>query len=146
MIMLKRALFWSLAALLLSTGSAAAADLSVSDARLRLLPGDLPGAGYFTLHNTSDSSVTLTGASSKAFDKVMMHVSTEEDGMAQMHAIDKVDIAPGESFSFAPKGHHLMFMQRTKKLKVGDSVDVTFTFKAHAPLPVTFDVVSPATQ
>ncbi|MDN6298376.1 MAG: copper chaperone PCu(A)C [Halomonas sp.] len=146
MIMLKRALFWSLAALLLSTGSAAAADLNVSDARLRLLPGDLPGAGYFTLHNTSDSAVTLTGASSKAFDKVMMHVSTEEGGMAQMHAVDKVDIASGESVSFAPKRHHLMFMQRTQALKVGDSIDVTFTFKAHTPLPVTFDVVSPTTQ
>lgn len=146
MLTLKRTLFWSLSTLLLFTGIAVAAELEVTDARLRLLPGDLPGAGYFTLHNGGDSAVTLTGAGSEAFEHVMMHVSTEEDGMAQMHRVEEVDIAPGEAFTFAPKGHHLMFMQRTKALAVGDSVDVTFTFKAHAPLPTTFDVVSPAAQ
>lgn len=146
MLTLKHTLFWGLSTLLLFTGSAVAADLEVTDARLRLLPGDLPGAGYFTLHNGGDAAVTLTGAGSEAFEHVMMHVSTEEDGMAQMHKVEEVDIAPEENFTFAPKGHHLMFMQRTETLAVGDSVDVTFTFKAHDPLPVTFDVVSPAAQ
>ncbi|MDN6180487.1 MAG: copper chaperone PCu(A)C [Halomonas subglaciescola] len=146
MFRLKRTLSWSFTALLLSAGGAVAADLSVTDARLRLLPGDLPGAGYFTLHNGGDSAITLTGADSEAFDNVMMHVSVKEDGMAQMHEVDEVDIAPGKAFTFAPKGHHLMFMQRTKALAVGDSVDVTLAFKAHDPLPATFDVVSPVAQ
>lgn len=146
MLTLKHTLFGGLSALLLAAGSASAADLNVTDARLRLLPGDLPGAGYFSLHNASDSAITLVGASSEAFGQVMMHVSTVADGMAKMHKVDEVDIAPGEDFTFAPKGHHLMFMQHNEALAVGDSVNVTLTFKAHNPLPVTFDVIAPAAQ
>lgn len=133
-----------LGVLLLAAGSTAAAELEATDAKLRLLPGDLPGAGYFTLHNTGDAPVTLTGAASEAFDKVMLHVSTEEDGMADMHAVDAVEVAPDDAFTFAPRGHHLMFMQRSADLAVGDSVAVELEFQHRDPLSVTFDVVSPA--
>ncbi|WP_311948478.1 copper chaperone PCu(A)C [Halomonas piscis] len=133
-----------LGVLLLTAGSAAAASLEATDARLRLLPGDLPGAGYFTLNNTGDTPVTLTGAASEAFDKVMLHQSIEEDGMANMHAVDAVEVAPESTFTFAPKGHHLMFMQRSADLSVGDSVTVELEFQQRDPLKVTFDVVSPA--
>jgi len=50
----------------------AMAELKVSEAKLRLLPGNLPAAGYFTLTNTGNQPVVLTGAQSPAFAQVMM--------------------------------------------------------------------------
>ncbi|MFG6667978.1 copper chaperone PCu(A)C [Halomonas sp. HNIBRBA4712] len=130
------------AAMLLGAASAQASDINVSNARLSLLPGDTPGAGYFEIENAGDATITLTGADTDAFESVEMHESMEQDGMAHMHGVESVDIAPGETFSFAPRGHHLMFMERVEALDVGDDVEVTLEFDGET-LPVTFEVVSP---
>ncbi|WP_447957543.1 copper chaperone PCu(A)C [Vreelandella sp. EE7] len=131
------------AAVLLGAVSAQASTINVSNPRLSLVPGDTPGAGYFDIANDGDTAITLIGAESDAFEKVEMHESTEHDGMAHMHAIEDIEIAPSETFSFAPRGHHLMFMQRVDALQEGDEVEVTLEFEEER-LPVTFDVVSPA--
>lgn len=135
-----------LLALWFAVSMAQADDLTVTNARLSLLPGDMPGAGYFDLHNNGDAPVTLVGASSAAFQSVALHRSMTRDGMASMHAIAKLEIAPGETFAFAPKGYHLMFMKRTRPLAVGDEVEAVLEFAGGKPLPVTFEVVSPASM
>ncbi|HCC82286.1 MAG TPA: hypothetical protein DEQ25_13875 [Methylophaga sp.] len=38
-----------------------ATDPEVTDARLRLLPGKLPAAGYFKLSNASEGKLPITG-------------------------------------------------------------------------------------
>ncbi|MCB8888649.1 copper chaperone PCu(A)C [Vreelandella malpeensis] len=131
------------AAILLGAVNAQASDVSVSNARLSLLPGNTPGAGYFDIENGSESAITLTGADSEAFEAIELHESMEHDGMAHMHGVESVEIGPGETFSFAPRGHHLMFMDRLAPLTEGDEVEVTLDIDGE-PLPVTFDVVSPA--
>ena len=135
-----------LVTLMLSAGSVLAAELEITDARLSLLPGDLPGAGYFTITNTSDEPVVLVGAESDAFHMTEMHMSMNEDGVASMHAVENVEVAPGEDFAFAPQGYHLMFMHRTAPLATGDEVEVLLHFKDQQPLPVTFTVVAPGSQ
>ncbi|MFD1207660.1 copper chaperone PCu(A)C [Modicisalibacter tunisiensis] len=126
------------------TGTAHAEGLTVTDARLSLMPGDTPGAGYFHLHNGGDAPVTLVGADSDAFARVEMHMSMNKDGMASMKPISELTIDPGETLDFAPKGYHLMFMKRQGPLGMGDKVDVTLDFADDTRLPVVFDVVSPA--
>lgn len=128
---------------LAGAAGAQASDLSVANARLSLLPGATPGAGYFDIVNEGASPITLTGAESEAFEAVEMHESSEHDGMAHMHGVDSIEIGPGETFSFAPRGHHLMFMGRLAPLAEGDEVEVTLDIDGE-PLPVTFEVVSPA--
>nr|WP_298377564.1 copper chaperone PCu(A)C [uncultured Halomonas sp.] len=131
---------------LLSMSSGYAAELEVKDARLRALPGDLPAAGYFTFDNTSDKSVVLVGAQSDAFGMVEMHRSTNEDGMAGMESISQLEVAPGKSLEFAPKGYHLMLMQPKQPLSVGDEVSVELEFEDDRRLSVDFEVVSPASM
>ncbi|WP_242674485.1 copper chaperone PCu(A)C [Marinobacter halodurans] len=134
-----------LSAFVLSAGLAfAEGKVDVSDARLRLLPGDVPAAGYFRLHNGTDEAIKLIGAHTGAYRKVMMHLSMEKDGMAEMHAVPEVDIAPGEDFEFAPSGYHLMFMKRSALLQYGDKVTVILKFADRKDVPVNFKVVSPA--
>ncbi|WP_447555812.1 copper chaperone PCu(A)C [Vreelandella sp. EE22] len=123
--------------------SAQASDINVSNARLSLVPGNTPGAGYFDIANESETAITLLGADSDAFEAVEMHESTEHEGMAHMHAIAGVEIAAGESFSFVPRGHHLMFMGRVDALEEGDEIEVTLEFESER-VPVVFEVVSPA--
>ncbi len=129
---------------LMATGSLQAGELTVTDARLRLMPGDLPAAGYFRLHNAGDETVTLTGAGSEAFERVMLHQTRQEDGMSSMHAVSELEVAPGDTLTFAPKGYHLMLMKRTRPLAVGDALEITLEFADVPRLPVSFDVVSPA--
>lgn len=138
-----RRLACGLLALLMSAGAAQAADLDVSEAQLRLMPGDLPGAGYFRLHNAGDETVTLVGADSDAYENVMLHMTKSEDGMSSMHSVSELEVAPGDTLEFAPKGYHLMFMKRARPLAVGDEIEVTLEFAGDRRLPVTFDVVSP---
>lgn len=138
-----RRLALGLLATLMATGVTQASELEISDTRLRLMPGDLPAAGYFRLHNGGDEAVTLTGADSDAFERVMLHQTVQEDGMSSMHAVSRLELAPGDTLEFAPKGYHLMLMQHSQPLAVGDEVEVTLEF-ADERLPVTFDVVSPA--
>lgn len=134
----------TLALVLLSGLAHADSAVTVSDARLRLMPGDLPGAGYLTVHNGSDQAITLVGARCKAYKKVMMHMSMTKDGMSSMRPVPSVKIGPGEDFEFAPSGYHLMLMHRSAPLKVGDTVTVTLELEGQDNLPVVFNVVSPA--
>lgn len=137
---------WATILLMLLTGVAHGNDLIVTNARLSLLPGDMPGAGYFRLHNAGDKPVTLVGGDSDAFQSVEMHMSMSNDGIARMQPVSKLDIAPGETLEFAPGGYHLMFMKRSHSLAMGDEVAVVLDFAGEKRLPVTFEVVSPASM
>jgi hypothetical protein len=114
--------------------------VSVSDARIRWLPGDLPMAGYFVITSQASGPLRLVGAASPAFGGVMMHRSVEKDGMARMVHVDGVDLAPGQPVAFAPGGYHLMLMNRTRDLHTGEEVPVTLQFGDGQTLVVSFRV------
>jgi copper(I)-binding protein len=118
----------------------AAPAVTVTNARIRLLPGDLPLAGYFDLANQGKRPVTLTTASSPAFKMVHLHRSIEQDGESMMVPAGNLEIKPGATLRFAPGGYHLMLMDRTKPLKVGDRVPITLRFANHRALRVMFNV------
>lgn len=130
-------------ALLLAASTTAMADLQVSEAKLRLLPGSLPAAGYFTLTNTGNQPVVLTGAQSPAFAQVMMHRSSLENGMASMQHVVQVEVPAGETLKFASGGYHLMLMQRQRELSLGDKVEASLFFADGQSLPVIFTAVPP---
>jgi len=114
--------------------------VSVNDARMRWLPGDLPMAGYFVITSHAPGPLRLTGAESPAFGHVMLHRSVEEAGVAHMAHVDGVDLAPGEPVAFAPGGYHLMLMHRTQALQAGEAVPVILRFSDGRTLAVSFRV------
>jgi len=126
--------------------AAAAADVVVENPRIRLLPGDLPAAGYFLLRNTGTEPVVLVAAASPAFAETMMHRSSEKNGMVGMSMVAQVVLKPGASIEFSPGGYHLMLMRRTKPLAVGDVVPVELRFRDGQRLQVEFNAVSPAAR
>lgn len=111
-----------------------AEPLEIENARIRLVPGGGPMAGYMELRNHGDGLIRLREASSDAFARVMIHRTRVENGQARMvHQGDGVAIAPGETIEFAPRGLHLMLMQPRDELQVGDSVEVVLRFEGLEP-------------
>lgn len=137
---------WAMMATMLLAGVTQATELEVTEAKVSLLPGASPSAGYFNLHNAGDEPVTLVGAESPAFDQVHMHLSMDKDGVASMKMVHELELAPGETIKFAPKGYHLMLMNRNQPLAIGDEVEIVLQFAGEEPLPVNFDVVSPVSM
>ena len=112
----------------------------VTHARIRLLPGDLPLAGYFDLENHGARPLVLIAASSPDFRKVEIHRSMEEGGMSSMVPVRRLEIRAGTILRFSPGGYHLMLVRRVKPLRIGDTVPVTLKFTGAAPLQVMFRV------
>jgi len=137
---MKRVLFSVLMLGMVMAACAGQPQVSVSDARIRWLPGDLPMAGYFVITSQAPGPLRLVGAESPAFGGVMVHRSVEQDGMARMVHVDGVDLDPGQSVAFAPGGYHLMLMNRTGELHAGEDVPVTLQFGDGETLVVHFRV------
>ena len=129
-----------IAALLLAAAIPAQADVTVENAKLRLLPGNLPAAGYFDLRNNGDQPVVLTGGSSDAFAEVMMHRSTLKDGVASMQHLSQVEVPAGSKLSFASGGYHLMLLGLTELPAVGDTVELRLTFQEGGEVTVQAEV------
>jgi copper(I)-binding protein len=113
---------------LLVAGPVRAGPVQVSDAWIRALPAHLPAAGYFTLHNTAKTEISLTGAQSAACGMLMLHKSTQKGGMGSMEDVISVAAPAGGTIKFAPGGYHLMCTDPTEAVKPGAMVSVTLSF------------------
>lgn len=116
-----------------------AAPVMVSDAWIRALPAALPSGGYFTLRNTGDKPVTLTGAESPACGMLMLHKSENQGGMTDMSQMAQVVVPAGGAVKFAPGGYHLMCTD-AKALSPGTQVPVTLQFADGTALTASFAV------
>ena len=114
--------------------------VSLSDGWVRLLPGGLPAAGYFTVKNTGTAKLALTGADTPACGMLMLHKSDDKGGMSSMEDVKSVDLPGGGTLKFAPGGYHLMCMDPKPSLKLGASVPVTLSFTGAPPLTAQFEV------
>jgi len=117
---------------------------------VRLVPGGAPMAGYFSIANHTDLPVRLVSASSEAFGHVMMHRTVvDDDGGARMeHQDGGVLVGSGESVAFEPRGLHLMLMDATTELEVGEAVEIVLEFEDIEPAErtVSFTVVPVTSQ
>ncbi len=131
-----------LPALLLATPphAFAASTVVVSEAWIRALPGGLPAGGYFTLHNGTAKTLTLSGAASPACGMLMLHRSETMGGMASMSDVATIDVPAGGTVRFSPGGLHLMCMQPTNAIKRGATIDVTLEFAGGTKLKSPFAV------
>lgn len=147
--MKRNCLLRRLAVLLFSLVSSTAvwpADLKVSDAWMRALPGEAPGGGYFLLLNRGKQPVVLVGASSAAFGHVMMHRTAQERGVSRMLPVETVEVPAEGRVVFAPGGYHLMLILPTRKIAVGERIPVTLEFAGGEKLTAEFQVRGPAGQ
>ena len=138
---------WSLGALtgaLLVSSMAMAADLQVTNAWIRLLPGGAPAGGYFEIRNDGGARVELIGSKSKDFGDIMLHESFTERGQSQMRHVDALELPPGKKLIFKPGSYHLMMVQPARKLAVGEKIPIILVFADGKEITAQFDVRGPS--
>lgn len=115
-----------LAAALLASGtllaSSAGADLTLRDGWVaEPPPSALATAAFGTLANDGDDPVVIVGATSPSCERVEIHRSVDEGGVARMERIDRLEVPPGVERVFAPSGLHWMLI-RPAEIRAGDEV------------------------
>lgn len=118
--------------------------VSVSNCWLRLLPGPAPSAGYFVVKNNGDKDVRVTAVVSAAFDNVMLHQTTQVDGMSKMSMVDDVVIPAGGQLEFKPGGFHAMLEKPKHELQIGARTAMDFLFDS-GEKAISICEVKPAT-
>lgn len=99
-------------------------------------PASKMAAGYLSLRNTSEESITITRVTSPAYASVEMHETITEDGISRMRPIDAITIPPGRIFYFKRGGKHLMLMRP-------DGAPSSVTLKFHTAKGVVLTVSVP---
>lgn len=89
---------------------------------------------FGTLHNHTDTDLTITDLTSESAQMVELHEVTA-DGV--MQAIDTPVVIPAQStLELAPGGTHIMLMQMPHELLAGDTITVTLGLSNGATAPL----------
>lgn len=113
----------------------ASAEPAISGAWVRAMPPTQSmTAGYLTLDNPGDSTVTITGATADVSPRVEIHTTVTRDGMQRMQPVDSLDVAPGESIELAPGGYHLMLRDMPRMPPAGESVELCLELAGRQPV------------
>jgi copper(I)-binding protein len=130
------------------SATAQAADttsITIQNAWVRWLPGNLPAAGYATLTNASDKPVDLIGVTSRDYREAMLHETVSNDASLQMMHAEKATIPAHGQLAISPGGYHFMLMDAKRKIAVGDTVHLKLKFSDGKTLDAPF-AVKPASQ
>ena len=97
--------------------------LEVTDIRVFApLPGSDAGVAYLTLSNRGGDAIVVGSAQSPEFERVEIHETALNDGIASMRRVDSLTVAAGESAVFTPGGLHLMLIGPRAAAKPGQAV------------------------
>lgn len=95
--------------------------------RLPAVPGR-PAAAYFTLR-AYNADIRLTGVTSADAERVELHDTRMEDGVARMAPLGDAVIQAGRELSFEPGGAHAMLFGLRDGVRPGGRVALTFAFE-----------------
>lgn len=95
---------------------------------------------YLTIANTGDGADTLTGVTSDVAGAIELHRTEIKDNVATMRQVKTIEIPARGDVRLDPNGYHLILVNVTRDLKVGDTVTLTLHFKQAGAVPVTVQV------
>ena len=130
--------------ILLAATSLAGADsgLQVSEPWVREAPPTSRVlAGYLTLVNTGDNTVTVTAISSPDFKNTEIHRTVIEAGVARMLAVKQLEVPAGGQLMLEPGGHHLMLFDPLRTLTAGATVTLIMHMNNGNQLSATAPVI-----
>ncbi len=136
------ALLVGLSTMVAAIAGPVSSDVQVKDAWIRWLPAGIPAGGYMTLVNTGSVTYTLVGATSPDYGQIGIHQTSEMQGMSEMRPVDSIRLKPHATVRFAEGSYHLMLMQPTRQIRVGDHVTVALKFADGQSIKVDFAVLA----
>lgn len=75
--------------------------------------------GFMTLANGTDRPIRITEISSPDFERIEMHRSVTEDGVAKMVPQPSLTVPAGGDLVLAPGGYHLMLYEPKQPMRAG---------------------------
>ncbi|OQM75632.1 copper chaperone PCu(A)C [Manganibacter manganicus] len=119
-----------------------AGSLAIAHPWSRKAPPAAPVAGgYVSITNNGSEPDRLVGGSSPVAERVDIHVSSVDDGVARMRpADDGIEIAPGETVELKPGGTHIMFIKPSNLPGEGQQFPATLHFEKAGAVDVEFAV------
>ena len=142
---LRNLVVMSFALMAAACGQASREPVAVNDAWANATPVGATVGGVY-LEIAAIEPDTLLGASTTVADHIEMHTSSEENGMMRMRPLPNVQLAPGQTFKFAPGGAHFMLMDLRQPLVVGLRFPMTLQFEKAGELTVQVLVVEPGSR
>jgi periplasmic copper chaperone A len=121
-----------------------AADIAVSNAWVRWLPGGLPAAGYITMENLSGKNIDLVAVKSPDYRSAMLHQSVHNGSTDQMIMVSHLTIPAHGKAALTPGDYHLMLEQATHAIAPGNTVHVQLEFSDGSSLNVPMLVSPPS--
>ncbi|MFA7388717.1 MAG: copper chaperone PCu(A)C [Thiohalobacteraceae bacterium] len=110
---------------LLTTTLSAAEALRISGAWVREGPPNATVlAGYMRIENRTASEAIVVSADSPQFQRVEIHRTEVQDGIARMLPQEHLTIPAGAVLELQPGGLHLMLMQPAQWLQSGAQVEI----------------------
>ena len=98
-------------------------------------------AGYLTLVNTGDNTVTVTAISSPDFKNAEIHRTVIEAGVARMLPVKQLEVPAGGQLMLEPGGHHLMLFDPLRTLTAGETVTLIIHMNNGNQLSATAPVI-----
>ena len=99
-----------------------------------------PGAAYFGVHNSGDTSDRLIGARAEGISKIEIHKAEQKGEIMTMTPVESVEIPAGGMAHFGPGGLHLMMFGIEQPLKIGAILPMTLIFEAAGEVTITVPV------
>ena len=128
-------------AVLIAPSVVAAPEIKVTDAWARAIPPVVRrSAAYFEIHNSGNEPDRLVGAAADVAEQSSLHETVERNGAYSMRHIMGVDIDPGKTLSFAPRGRHVMLIGLKQPLVIGAKFTLTLQFQKSGKIAVPVEV------
>lgn len=98
------------------------------------------GVVYLTITNDGDTDETLLEASTDRSERVVIHETVVENEVGRMLPVDgPLAVPAGETVTFESGGLHMMLVNLTDDIRLGDAFEVTLRFEhvGEVVVPVT---------
>ena len=113
------------------------ANITVTDAWIRAVPGSDVAAAYFIIHNNGSRAATVIGVRTPAAGSAMIHETSLSGTRSTMRPREQLPLTPGRTVRLAPGGTHVMLMNLQHPLIPGERVALLLLLEGGASIPVT---------
>lgn len=119
-----------------TSSSSSAGAITAKDPWVKTAPSGMTAA-FVTLDNGSDTADVLVSASTPAAGMVQLHEMVMKDGaMVMQEKKDGIAVPAHGTAVLEPGGNHIMLMELSAPIKVGEKVAITLTFASGTTLQI----------
>ena len=96
--------------------------------------------GFLEIHNNTDIDQILISANCEKFNVTEIHEMILEENMMKMRKMTSLKIKAGETLKLQPGGYHLMLINNTAEIKLGDTISCAVNFNENVKINIDLPV------